>query len=85
MVTGAVQVPPDGNPVVLGPDHATLGGYPVLAVVIRADRALLGQCRAGRPGGTWCRCRGRRPNGPGRALDRALDEAVVGRYPVLPG
>ena len=29
VVTGAVQVPPDGAPVVLMPDHATLGGYPV--------------------------------------------------------
>ena len=29
MVTGAVQVPPDGNPIVLMPDHATVGGYPV--------------------------------------------------------
>ena len=47
MVTGAVQVPPDGCPVVLGPDHATLGGYPVVAVVVSADRWLLGQCRPG--------------------------------------
>jgi len=47
MVTGAIQVPPDGCPVVLGPDHATLGGYPVVAVVISADRWLLGQCRPG--------------------------------------
>ena len=34
MVTGAIQIPPDGRPVVLGPDHATLGGYPVVAVVM---------------------------------------------------
>jgi allophanate hydrolase subunit 2 len=47
MVVGAVQVPPDGAPVVLGPDHATLGGYPVVAVVIAADRWVLGQCRPG--------------------------------------
>lgn len=47
MVVGAVQVPPDGRPVVLGPDHATLGGYPVVAVVVSADRWLLGQCRPG--------------------------------------
>ena len=45
VVTGAVQVPPDGDPVVLLPDHATLGGYPVLAVVVSADHGLLGQCR----------------------------------------
>jgi KipI family sensor histidine kinase inhibitor len=47
MATGAVQMPPGGEPIVLGPDHATLGGYPVLAVVIAADHGLLGQCGPG--------------------------------------
>jgi KipI family sensor histidine kinase inhibitor len=47
MVTGAVQLPPGGEPIVLGPDHATLGGYPVPAVVIAADHGLLGQCGPG--------------------------------------
>jgi KipI family sensor histidine kinase inhibitor len=37
MVRGAVQCPPGGELVVLGPDHATVGGYPVPAVVIAAD------------------------------------------------
>ena len=43
MVTGAVQVPPDGRPIVLLPDHATVGGYPVVACVVTADLPLLGQ------------------------------------------
>ena len=47
VVTGAVQVPPDGDPVVLLPDHATLGGYAVLAVVASVDHGLLGQCAPG--------------------------------------
>ena len=47
MVTGAVQVPPDGQPIVLMPDHATVGGYPVIACVIAADLARLGQLRGG--------------------------------------
>jgi KipI family sensor histidine kinase inhibitor len=47
VVTGAVQVPPDGDPVILLPDHATLGGYPVLAVVASVDHGLLGQCAPG--------------------------------------
>jgi len=47
VVTGAVQIPPDGDPVVLMPDHATLGGYPVVAVVVAADHGLLGQCAPG--------------------------------------
>ena len=34
VVTGAIQVPPSGQPILLGPDHPTTGGYPVLAVVI---------------------------------------------------
>ena len=31
--TGAIQVPPDGRPVVMLADHPTTGGYPVIAVV----------------------------------------------------
>jgi allophanate hydrolase subunit 2 len=37
MVAGAIEVPPSGAPIVLGPDHPTTGGYPVLAVILRAD------------------------------------------------
>jgi KipI family sensor histidine kinase inhibitor len=47
MVTGAVQVPPDGRPIVLMPDHATVGGYPVVGCVIAADLPLLGRLRPG--------------------------------------
>ncbi|HXX88865.1 MAG TPA: carboxyltransferase domain-containing protein [Acidimicrobiales bacterium] len=47
VVTGAVQVPPDGAPIVLGCDHATVGGYPVPATVVRADLAELGRCAPG--------------------------------------
>ena len=37
VVPGAIQVPADGQPVVLGPDAPTTGGYPVIAVVLDAD------------------------------------------------
>ncbi|MCY1083083.1 biotin-dependent carboxyltransferase family protein [Archangium lansingense] len=47
MVRGALQVPASGEVIVLGPDHPTTGGYPVLAVVIRAD---WGSLFARRPG-----------------------------------
>jgi biotin-dependent carboxylase-like uncharacterized protein len=47
MVTGAVQLPPDGNPIILGPDHATVGGYPVVACVIAADLPRVGQLQPG--------------------------------------
>lgn len=44
---GAVQVPPDGRPVVFGPDHPVTGGYPVVAVVVDADTDRLAQLRPG--------------------------------------
>ncbi|MGD0312268.1 MAG: urea amidolyase family protein [Acidimicrobiales bacterium] len=47
MVTGAIQVPPDGQPIVLMPDHATVGGYPVIACVIGVDLSVLGRLRPG--------------------------------------
>ncbi len=44
---GAVQVANDGQPIVLGVDGQTIGGYPKVAHVIRADLDRLGQLRAG--------------------------------------
>jgi antagonist of KipI len=44
---GAVQVTNDGLPVVLGVDGQTIGGYPKVAHVIRADLDALGQLRPG--------------------------------------
>ena len=38
MVCGAIQLPPSGEPIVLGPDHPTTGGYPVIATIISEDR-----------------------------------------------
>lgn len=40
---GAVQIPDDGQPIVLMPDGPTVGGYPKLAVVARDDLRLLAQ------------------------------------------
>lgn len=47
MVLGAVQVPPDGRPVVFLADHPTTGGYPVVAVVREADLAAAAQAVPG--------------------------------------
>ena len=47
--TGAIQLPSDGNPIILLNDHGTTGGYPVIAHVIFADLPLLAQVP---PGGT---------------------------------
>jgi len=47
VVPGAVQVTNDGLPVVLGVEGQTIGGYPKVAHVIRADLDLLAQLRPG--------------------------------------
>ncbi|MFE7590034.1 biotin-dependent carboxyltransferase family protein [Kitasatospora sp. NPDC057512] len=49
MVLGAVQIPPDGQPVVFLADHPTTGGYPVVGVVPTADLAAAAQARPGTP------------------------------------
>ncbi|ATL26169.1 biotin-dependent carboxyltransferase family protein [Streptomyces formicae] len=49
MVLGAVQVPPDGRPVVFLADHPTTGGYPVVAVVREPDLAAAAQAVPGTP------------------------------------
>lgn len=43
LVTGALQVPPSGQPILLLQDHPTTGGYPVIATVRSADLWLAGQ------------------------------------------
>lgn len=43
MVLGEVQVPGDGQPIVMMPDHPTTGGYTCIATIIRADLPLLAQ------------------------------------------
>jgi len=47
LVTGAIQVPGDGMPIVLGPDHPATGGYAKIATVITADLDLIAQARPG--------------------------------------
>ncbi len=49
MVCGAIQVPPDGRPIVLLADHAVTGGYPVLGVVATVDLPVVAQARPGTP------------------------------------
>ena len=48
LVVGAIQVPADGQPIVMMADCATAGGYPKIATVISADLPLLAQCSPGR-------------------------------------
>ena len=48
MIRGAVEITSDGTPIILGPDHPTTGGYPVLAVLTREAQASLARLGPGR-------------------------------------
>ena len=37
LIKGVIQVPPDGNPIIMLSDHGTIGGYPKIGVIISAD------------------------------------------------
>jgi biotin-dependent carboxylase-like uncharacterized protein len=43
VLPGAIQIPPDGQPIILGWDGPVTGGYPVIAGVISADLPKLAQ------------------------------------------
>jgi biotin-dependent carboxylase-like uncharacterized protein len=47
IVEGALQVPPDGRPVLFLADHPVTGGYPVIAVVAQDDIPAAAQARPG--------------------------------------
>jgi KipI family sensor histidine kinase inhibitor len=47
MLAGALQVPPDGRPVILGPDGPVTGGYPVIATLNERSLSTVAQARPG--------------------------------------
>ena len=47
LVKGVIQVPADGDPIIMLSDHGTIGGYPKIAVVISADYDKLIQTPSG--------------------------------------
>jgi len=47
-VNGSIQVPGNGQPIVLMPDRGTSGGYPKIATVVSADFGRFAQISAGR-------------------------------------
>lgn len=59
---GSIQVPPDGNPIILMTEHPTTGGYPVIAQVATIDLPLLAQ---------------KGPNDPIRFERISMDQAQV--------
>lgn len=84
MVAGAVQLPPGGELVVLGPDHATVGGYPVPALVVSADLHRLAHLSPGQS----VRFEAVDASEAAAALARvetAVDDAVDGWFPTRAG
>jgi antagonist of KipI len=47
LANGTIQVPPDGQPILLLADRQTIGGYPIIATMIHADFSLAAQCAPG--------------------------------------
>ncbi len=47
LIKGVIQVPTDGNPIIMLSDHGTIGGYPKIGVVISADYDKLVQLAPG--------------------------------------
>ena len=47
LVRGTIQVPADGNPIIMLSDHGTIGGYPKIGVIISADLDRVGQLTPG--------------------------------------
>lgn len=44
---GSIQVPPDGNPIILLADRQTTGGYPKIGQIATADLSLIAQAKPG--------------------------------------
>jgi UPF0271 protein len=47
LIRGVIQVPADGNPIIMLSDHGTIGGYPKIGTVITADLDVVGQLTPG--------------------------------------
>ncbi len=47
LANGTVQVPANGQPIILLADRQTIGGYPIIATVVGADLPLVAQCAPG--------------------------------------
>ena len=47
LIKGVIQVPADGNPIIMLSDHGTIGGYPKIGIVISADYDKLVQLSPG--------------------------------------
>lgn len=80
VVPGAIQLPPAGTPIVLGPDCGPVGGYPVGATVITADLWRLGMLSPGDVVLIELVSLGEAEQAR-HQLERSLEESVSGWYP----
>lgn len=84
IVTGAIQVPGSGQPIVLLADHQTTGGYPKIATVVSADLPALGRRR---PGNAlrFARVDIETAEALCREAERRIAEIIAGLEPVTQG
>ncbi len=78
MTIGSIQVPVDGQPIVMMADSATTGGYPKIACVTSADAPLLAQCTPGRDEVRFRQTSVEAAQEKYRAMMERLREAIVG-------
>ena len=78
IVSGSVQVPGSGEPIVMMADRQTTGGYPKIATVISADLRVARPAPPGRPVAVRARRRWRRPS-----VSRASRAAEIAALPTL--
>ncbi len=72
-VNGAIQVPPDGQPVLFLPDHPLTGGYPIIGALTDRCLDLAGQL----PPGARIRFRIVDPGEPGRSPSASARRAAL--------
>jgi len=77
VLPGAVQLPPDGRPILLLADAQTMGGYPVIGHVVAADLRLAAQLRPGHEV-RWRRSTLEEAHAAARALAAAIAGASCG-------
>jgi antagonist of KipI len=74
MTFGAIQVPPDGQPIVMMADCPTTGGYPKIGTVVSADLPLIVQCVPNKTGIRFRETTVIQAQEKYRALIKGLDE-----------
>lgn len=83
VATGSIQVPGNGQPIVLLADHQTTGGYPKIATVISADLPAMGRLPIGAQV-SFVPCTLDEATAARRELAAAIDDIGDKLVPILP-